>query len=84
MKNVLICGYYGFKNMGDEALLQSIAKLFNEIDPSINIEALSYNVKYTEEYIGIKGFSRKSILKLIEKIWQVDFVVLVVGPYYRM
>lgn len=75
MRNVLICGYYGFKNMGDEALLKSVAKLFAEIDENISVEALSYNVKYTEEAIGVKGFSRKSIFKLIQKIWQVDCVV---------
>lgn len=75
MKNVLICGYYGFKNMGDEALLKSTVALFNEIDSSISVEALSYNVKYTEETIGVKGFSRKSLIKLILKIWQVDCVV---------
>lgn len=75
MKTVLICGYYGFKNMGDEALLKSVATLFNEIDPSIAVEALSYNVKYTEEAIGVKGFSRKSLSKLIQKLWKVDYVV---------
>lgn len=75
MKNVLICGYYGFKNMGDEALLKSVASLFKSVDPSISVEALSYNVKYTEESIGVAGFSRKSILRLIQKIWSVDCIV---------
>jgi len=75
MKNVFICGYYGFKNMGDEALLKSVATLFNEVDPSITVEALSYNVKYTEEVLGVKGFSRKSLVKLVHKIWHVDCVV---------
>lgn len=75
MKNVLICGYYGFRNLGDEALLKSVAKLFNELDSTISVEALSYNVKYTEDAIGVKGFSRKSLLKLVQKIWQVDCVV---------
>lgn len=75
MKNVLICGYYGFRNLGDEALLKSVAKLFNELDPGISVEALSYNVKYTEDAIGVKGFSRKSLIKLVQKIWKVDCVV---------
>ncbi len=84
MKTVLICGYYGFRNMGDEALLKSVAGLFKEIDPTIAVEALSYNVKYTEEAIGVKGFSRKSLIKLIQKLWQVDCVVLVVDLCYKM
>jgi polysaccharide pyruvyl transferase CsaB len=61
--------------MGDEALLQSVAALFKSVDPNVSIEALSYNVKYTEDAIGVKGFSRKSIGRLIQKIWSVDCVV---------
>lgn len=76
MEKVLLCGYYGFKNMGDEALLKSIVKVFDEIEQDIQIEALSYNVKYTESGMLVKGFSRKSIWKLIQKIWEVNYVIL--------
>ncbi|MBN2898812.1 MAG: polysaccharide pyruvyl transferase CsaB [Clostridia bacterium] len=75
MKNVFICGYYGFKNMGDEALLKSVATLIKQVNPSVSIEALSYNVKYTEESIGVTGFSRKSMLQLVRRIWTTDCVI---------
>lgn len=75
MKKVFLCGYYGFKNIGDEALLITISKIIKESSDEIELEALSYNVKYTESMFGIKGFSRKSLVRLIIKIFQSDYIV---------
>ncbi len=75
MKKVLLCGYYGFGNQGDEALLSSMVKILSDYDLELEVEALSYNVKYTEKIQGVNGFSRKSILKLIHKIFCVDYII---------
>jgi len=75
MKKVFLCGYYGFKNIGDEALLSAISKIIKESSNEIELEALSYNVKYTESMFGIKGFSRNSLVRLIIKIFQSDYIV---------
>jgi len=75
MKKVFIFGYYGFKNIGDEAILSSIIKTLREINPSIDISALSYNVKYTEKIHNIKGVSRNDIREIIKAIKRCDLVI---------
>lgn len=75
MKRAFIFGYYGFKNLGDEAILSSIVKMIKEKNPSTQIYALSYNVKYTEKVHKIKGVSRNSIKDIISTIKNSDIVI---------
>jgi len=75
MEKIFLCGYYGFKNIGDEALLETIYNTIKEINPKLKIDALSYNVKYTEKVKGLRGFSRGSIIKLISKIMDSDCII---------
>lgn len=75
MKSVFIFGYYGFKNLGDEAILSSIVKMIKENDSTIEIFALSYNVKYTEGTHRINGVSRNSITDIIKAIKDSDLVI---------
>ncbi|SKC50685.1 polysaccharide pyruvyl transferase CsaB [Maledivibacter halophilus] len=75
MKSVFIFGYYGFKNLGDEAILSSIVKMIKEKDSRIEIFALSYNVKYTESTHKINGVSRNSIIDIIKAIKNSSLVI---------
>ena len=45
---VLISGYYGFYNIGDEAILKSIIEALRNEDPNIDIVVLSNDVEYTK------------------------------------
>lgn len=75
MKRVFIFGYYGFKNLGDEAILLSIVKTLKEKDLGTEIYALSYNVKYTESTHKIHGVSRNSVKDIISAIKNSDLVI---------
>ena len=44
---VLISGYYGFYNIGDEAILKSIIEALRNEDPNIDIVVLSKDRKST-------------------------------------
>ena len=46
MKKVLISGYYGFDNSGDDAILKAIVKDLKANDSSIQITAFSNNPLY--------------------------------------
>ncbi len=75
MKRIFIFGYYGFKNLGDEAILSSIVKMIKEQSSKVEISALSYNVKYTESTHKIKGVSRNSIFDILSAIRNSDLVI---------
>ncbi|SHJ61959.1 polysaccharide pyruvyl transferase CsaB [Paramaledivibacter caminithermalis] len=75
MKNVFIFGYYGFKNLGDEAILSSIVKMIKEKHSGLEISALSYNVKYTKSTHKINGVSRNSIKDIFNAIRKSDLVI---------
>ncbi len=65
MNNIVISGYYGFKNFGDEAILSLlIKKLQNK-----NVTVISSNPEYTKSLYGniqsIYTFDFKNILKKI-------------------
>lgn len=58
MKKVLISGYYGFGNTGDEAILTAmISSLRSEI-PNIKITVASANPQATETRYGVKTIPR--------------------------
>ena len=58
---VLISGYYGFSNLGDEAILEVIIDELKRIMPSQNIVALSNSPAETEKTFGIKAADRWNI-----------------------
>ncbi len=75
MKKIFIFGYYGFKNLGDEAILSSIIKSIKDRNKLAEIYALSYNVRYTEQIHGIKGVRRNSIRDIVRTIKKCDLVI---------
>lgn len=45
VRNIVIHGYYGAGNFGDDIILLSIIKSLRKIDPNVNITVLSRSVK---------------------------------------
>lgn len=50
---VLVSGWYGFGNVGDEAILQAVADRFRRDLPGAEITALSYRPAYTRRVQGL-------------------------------
>lgn len=55
----VICGYYGYENAGDDAMLKSILKNLRVIDPSLSICVLTNRPKVLQEQ-GIHAVHRFS------------------------
>lgn len=72
---VLIVGYYGSKNAGDEALLKSTIDLLNKVYDKPDITAITYSVKDTEKTHGIKGLSRNKYMDIVKGIMNSDILV---------
>ena len=75
MKKVVISGYYGFGNSGDEAILKSIVRDFREIDPDIQITALSNNPAKTSAEYGINAVNRLNIKSIAQAIGGCDLLL---------
>ncbi|MGN1097622.1 MAG: polysaccharide pyruvyl transferase CsaB [Clostridia bacterium] len=58
MADIIISGYYGLGNSGDEALLKSIVDNLRSLDPDVRITALSGNAEYTRKTYGINTVNR--------------------------
>jgi len=68
-KKVVISGYYGFNNSGDDAILKAIVKELKRADASLEITALSNNPPATEQVYQIKAVNRfkaKEVMKAIK------------------
>ncbi|MEY8416312.1 polysaccharide pyruvyl transferase CsaB [Tissierella praeacuta] len=57
-KSILISGYYGFDNSGDDAILKAIVKDIKEYNKEINITVLSKNPLKTEKMYSVNAINR--------------------------
>lgn len=67
MSDIIISGYYGLGNSGDEALLKSIVSDLRSINPDITITALSGNAKLTHKLYGIRTVNRFNPFSVIKE-----------------
>lgn len=72
---ILIIGYYGAKNTGDEVLLKATVELLRSIYDSPDIKAITYNVEDTAQNHGIDGISRNKLLSIINAVKESDMVI---------
>lgn len=68
MSDVVISGYYGFRNNGDDALLMSIINDLKAKKPDIDIVVLSKNPAETQKIYNVRAVSRQNVLQLIKEL----------------
>ena len=62
--DVLVSGYYGYKNIGDDSLLKAIVQNLKEEKPDVSITVLSKKPKETAEIYKVRSIHRYNIFKL--------------------
>lgn len=75
MKKIFICGYYGFDNLGDEAILRSLVEGIRNQEPSVELTVLSASRHETEEEYGVKAISRNDYRALMHAMKSQDVIV---------
>lgn len=74
-KKILISGYYGFNNSGDDAILKILIEQLKAFKYSIEIVALSNDVKQTEEEYKVKAINRYNIPLIVKEMKTCDLFI---------
>jgi polysaccharide pyruvyl transferase CsaB len=75
MHNILISGYYGFGNIGDEAILDTMLRRIRIAVPDAQITVLSASPERTRELYNVKTVARAHPLKLLSAVWRCDTLI---------
>jgi len=65
---IVISGYYGFDNCGDEAVLLAMVHCLKTLAPGVRISVLSGNPEKTRGEYGVDAVSRWSLVKIAKEI----------------
>ena len=65
---IVISGYYGFDNCGDEAVLLAMIHCLKKLCPNVRITVLSNNPSVTGKLYGVKAANRWNPLKIVLEI----------------
>ncbi|MBA7553685.1 hypothetical protein ES705_46281 [subsurface metagenome] len=65
MVKIMISGYYGFNNTGDEAILTSMVRAFKKKIPQIKIVVLSHSPLQTSQAYQIKTINRLHLIDIM-------------------
>ncbi|NJL35713.1 MAG: hypothetical protein HC840_22255 [Leptolyngbyaceae cyanobacterium RM2_2_4] len=85
-KKVLICGFYGNYNLGDEAMLSGMIQLLREQYQHLSFTVFSNDVKDTSQRYGVRAIdhlNRKQRLQRLLAIAQSQYFILGGGDLLR-
>jgi len=73
--HVVLSGYFGFNNEGDEAILQSIIQSLRSLDKTVTITVLSNNPKQTADKYHVQVVNRWKIGEIRRTLHQADGLI---------
>lgn len=81
MKNVLLSGYYGFNNTGDEAMIETMS--IELAKRNLGLIVLSSNPEKTKELYNVKAYDRYKFREIIKAIREADILVSGGGTLFQ-
>ncbi len=66
--DIVISGYYGFDNSGDDSILHAIIQEFKTLYPSIRIVVLSKKPEETSKLYGVDSINRLDFIRILNRI----------------
>lgn len=72
---IVISGYYGSNNAGDEAMLDAILEVLSEIEPNIDVTVISVNPQNTRKRHNVEAVGWLDIFSIIRKILSADLLI---------
>ena len=74
-QSVVLSGYYGFNNIGDEAVLSSIISALRKYMPNVEITVLSNSPDQTKALYGVEAINRWDMKEIIRTIKKSDLLI---------
>ena len=74
-KKIIMSGYFGFLNSGDDAILKSIIESFKSLDPYLNIKVLSKDPDLTEREYGVAAIDRFKYFDVKNSLKAADMLI---------
>ncbi len=75
MRKILVSGYYGFGNIGDESILTALIENLKHAREDIDITILSANPAFTETRHNVKAVDRKNFFEIYMEIKKCDLFI---------
>ncbi len=75
MSDIVISGYHGFANSGDEALLWAILNTLKQKSPDISVTVLSKTPEETARDYGVKSVNRYNFFKIRKEMKQAKMLI---------
>ncbi len=72
---VAISGYYGFDNLGDEAVLYSLLEALREVFPAVRPVVLSHAPERTRALYGVEAVNRWRVTEVYRALAGADLVI---------
>ena len=73
--NVVMSGYYGFSNTGDDAILESICQGVRAASDEVELTVLSKDPELTRKQYGLNAVPRFNFLKVISALKKSDLLL---------
>ncbi|MGJ9458144.1 polysaccharide pyruvyl transferase CsaB [Oceanobacillus sp. CF4.6] len=73
--HIVLSGYYGFDNVGDEAILFSIIRALRDIQEDVDITVLSNNPEATKQTYGVQAVNRWKIKEVRNVLKHADGLI---------
>ncbi|HOV80712.1 MAG TPA: polysaccharide pyruvyl transferase CsaB [Bacillota bacterium] len=75
MPKVVISGYYGFHNSGDEAILHAMLLALRDAVPGLEAVVLSKDPGYTSSEFGVRSILRDKPLDVLKALREADLLI---------
>lgn len=75
MARLVLSGYYGFNNTGDEAVLYSIVRLFRSLQPDLKFTVLSNDPVKTSKLYNVDAVNRWNFKEVFQALRSADLLI---------
>ncbi len=82
-KKIVISGYYGFQNLGDETILSCMIDDMRRINAEVDIAVVSEDVFHTERVHGVRAIPRDEFGLQTKEVARCDLAVLGGGGLFQ-